>query len=720
MCDFTENEVYKKLNVESITSLLAEGGALSRLTENYEVRENQLELVKAITNCYNKSTIGVFEAGTGIGKSFAYLIPSIKWAVLNKKRIVISTATINLQNQLINKDIPMALKILGVSSEEVAVALVKGRNNYLCFRKLEEKLNETQFLQGKFDITDFNEEKKDLNILYEWSNKTKKGDREELKIKDELWREVSSDAESCLGTLCPFFSKCFVTKMKQAAESSLIVVANHHLIFADVKIKMDDEAVEKECDEEDKIPSVLPAFKYLVFDEAHSIKKTAINFFSSVISQKDIKRQLAILYLQTTKKRKKGVIVELSYVEKDVSLKEFETLQSVLLEAISLLEVYAFSFLLSSSAVSITDLDKEQLSELLERFKKLYQAIFAMIRYLSKITDTLNEERKDEKHKISLVTQKMISILEVINNFLKYKEIEDTVFWFEKKKTAIGEEEITFIQTPLNVASILKRYLFSRLEVAICVSATLQVGKSFGYYLNGIGLREEKFEINKDSFPSPFLYEENVLLSVPNDIPFPNEKTFQDAINKAILSLIEATNGKALVLFTSYSSLVDSSEYVKKKIKKNIEIYAQGEKTRIHLLEDFKNNINSCLFATMSFWEGIDVPGEALTHLILVKLPFTVPDHPVLLARAKALEKRGFNPFTCLNLPEAVILFKQGFGRLIRTTKDRGVVTVLDKRLITKPYGKMFLESIPKTAECFARFEKIIYTIKDFINESTD
>ena len=390
MSDFTEDESYKKLDVEKMASLLAEGGALSKLTENYEVREKQLELVKAISTCYNKSIIGVFEAGTGIGKSFAYLIPSIKWAYLNNKRIIVSTATINLQNQLIDKDIPLALKILGLSSDEVKVALVKGRNNYLCLKKLEEKLNESQFLQGKFDIKGFSEEKKDLNILYEWSNKTKTGDREEVKINDELWKETSSDAESCLGSLCPHFSKCFVTKMKQAAESSLIVVANHHLIFADVKIKMDDEASEKdETDEEQRTPSVLPAFKYLVFDEAHSIKKTAINFFSSSMSQKDIKRLLSTLYLQTTKRRKKGVIVELSYIVQEVNLKEFETLQTTLLEAINLLDVYAIPFLLSSSAVSITDLSSEQLNELLERFKKLNQAIFNMIRYLSKITDIL-------------------------------------------------------------------------------------------------------------------------------------------------------------------------------------------------------------------------------------------------------------------------------------------------------------------------------------------
>ena len=716
MSDFSEDDSYKKLDAENLASLLASGGAFSRLSEGYEIREKQLDLVRAITNCYNKGIIGVFEAGTGIGKSFAYLIPSIKWAHLNRQRIIISTATINLQNQLINKDIPLALRILGVTNEDVKVALVKGRGNYLCFRKLEEKLNETQFLQGNFDITGFSEEKKELNVLYEWSNKTKTGDREELKIKDELWREMASDAENCLGSLCPHFSKCFVTKMRQIAESSLIVVANHHIIFADIKIKMDDEALQKD-DEEQRNPSLLPAFKYLVFDEAHSIKKTAINFFSSLISQKDIKRQLAILYLQTTKKRKKGVIVELSYIVKDVSLKEFETLQNALLEATNLLETYAISFLLSSSAVSITDLVVEHKNELLERFKNLNQAIFNMIRYLSKIADALDEEKKDEKHKIHLVTQKMISILEVTNNFLKHEEIEDTVFWFEKKKNSNGDEEISFIQTPLNIASILKKYLFSRLESAICVSATLQVGKNFGYYLNGVGLREENFEINKGYFPSPFLYEENVLLAIPNDIPLPNEKSFQDVINKAILSLIEATNGRALILFTSYVSLIDSSEYVRKKIKSNIEIYVQGEKPRIKLLEDFKNDINACLFATMSFWEGIDVPGEALSHLILVKLPFTVPDHPVLLARAKALEKRGFNSFACLNLPEAVILFKQGFGRLIRTTKDWGVVTVLDKRLITKPYGKMFLDSIPKTKQCFESFEKIIYTIKDFIKK---
>ncbi|MGP1438214.1 MAG: ATP-dependent DNA helicase [Treponema sp.] len=712
MSDFTEDEIYKKLNVQNLVSLIAEGGALSKIKENYEVRENQLELVRAIATCYNKSTIGVFEAGTGIGKSFAYLIPSIEWAHINKKRVVISTATINLQNQLIDKDIPLAFKILGLPQEKVA--LVKGRNNYLCFRKLEEKLNETQFLQGKLEITGLSEEKKEIGVLYEWCNKTKTGDREEIHINDELWREVASDAETCLGTLCPHFTKCFVTKMKQNAEEALIVVANHHIVFADVKIKMDDEKrKEDEEEEEQKTRSVLPSFKYLVFDEAHSIKKTAINFFSDIICQKEIKRHLASLYLQTTKRRKKGVIVELSYVVKDVDLKKFEELQNILLEAANLIDAYTITFLISSNAISIEEINPE---ELLERFKKLYQAMFNMIRYLSKIIDVLEEEHKEEKHKISLALKKMVLILDVINNFLKYKEIEDTVFWCEKKKS-LTSEEINFIQTPLNVASILKAYLFSRLNAVICVSATLQVGKNFGYYLNGVGLREDCFEIVKNSFPSPFLYEENVLLSVPNDIPLPNEKTFQSAINKAILSLIKATNGRALVLFTSYSSLTEASEYVRENIKENIRIYTQGEKPRIHLLEDFKNDISACLFATMSFWEGIDVPGEALSHLILVKLPFTVPDHPVLLARSSALEKRGFNPFMCLSVPEAVILFKQGFGRLIRTAKDRGVVTVLDKRLITKPYGKIFLDSIPKAKECFASLDKIIYTIKNFISE---
>ncbi len=710
----------EQLNEKELSAFLSEGGSLSLLKESYEMREGQLALVKEICKCYNENIMGAFEAGTGIGKSFAYLLPSIKWAYTNKKRVVISTATINLQNQLIKKDIPIAFKMLDLSEKDLKVALVKGRNNYICLRKLEEKINSSQFLQKNFEIADLNNEKKEISILYNWANKTQNGDKEDLQetISDELWQEVSSETGTCMGSFCPHFLECFVTKMKQMAEEALIIVANHHVLFADIKIKIDDSEIQNEKDsEEQKKPSFfLPPFKYIVFDEAHSIKKTAINSFSNTISKKEIKKYLSLLYLKINMKKKVGIIVDLSYSIKEVNLKEFEKLHNLFLEDYLELENFTINISTLSPTLAITDIYEKQTNILLEKINKFYQSCFNIIRYVAKVIDVISEkeEFQEKKYTLSLILKKLIKILNIANSFLKNKEIDDTVFWWEKRKTG-SEEELYFIQTPLNVASILKTYLFSKLNSSISVSATLQVGKTFAYYLNGVGLHENSFSINQQYFPSPFSYEKNVLLTVVQDLPLPIESSFQTKINEAIVSLIEATNGRALVLFTSYSSLKEASTYAKKHIKGDILIYAQGDETKSILLNNFKTNISACLFATMSFWEGIDVPGEALTHLILVKLPFMVPNHPIINAQAKALEVRGFNSFMCLNIPEAVILFKQGFGRLIRSNKDRGIVTILDKRLITKQYGKFFLNSIPKSQNCFATLKKIIYTIKEFI-----
>jgi len=727
----------KLLDPDEMLTFLSPNGSLSQITDTYEMRGGQLELLRHICKCFNEELIGAFEAGTGIGKSFAYLIPAIMLAKIKKTRIILSTATINLQNQLLKKDIPLVFSILGIKEEDVRVALVKGRGNYLCLRKLEEKMSDEDFFQKKMDIADLEEDKKDLKILYEWSNKTPSGDREDLKekIKNETWSEVCAESDTCLGSLCPYIAKCFVAKMKNNAENALIVVSNHHIVFADVRLKMEEgeglaeddiKDDTKDDDENKRAPSILPPFTHIIFDEAHSIKNTAINFFSQNISKKELKRYLSLLYIETTRKKKRGIIVELSYVKKDVILKEYEHIQNVVLDVYQNLETFAFNILIgkasspiaSSNTSSIEELKKDEKEELIERFKKFYHALLELTKYLSKTLASIDEEElKEEKHMLHLVLRKMKNILTTTNNFLMHKTIEDDVFWFEKKKQYKEDDALIFTQTPLNVAIILKIHLFSKLTSAINLSATLQVGHRFSYFLNGVGLGFGALPIETNVFPSPFLYEEKVLLCIPKNIPLPQENDFQEELNSIILSLIEATEGRALVLFTSVASLKDASIYVKNKIHSNINIYTQGDGEKSFLLAKFKEDINSCLFATMSFWEGIDVPGEALTHLILTKLPFTIPNHPVTLARGKALERRGFNSFTYLQMPEALILFRQGFGRLIRNQKDKGVVTVLDKRILTKTYGKSFLNSIPKTQRCFANLGEIIYNIKEFIKE---
>lgn len=720
--------MYKILDPAKMLMFLSPNGSLSHIIDTYETREGQLELLTSICKCLNEELIGVFEAGTGIGKSFAYLIPAIVLAKLKNSRIILSTATINLQNQLLKKDIPLVFNILGIKEEDVKVALVKGRGNYLCLRKLEEKMSDEDFFQKIMDIGDVHEDKNELKILYEWVDKTSSGDREDLKekIRNETWSELCADSDTCLGSLCPYITKCFVAKMKNNAENALIVVSNHHIVFADVRLKMEegerafyegDDVKDATKEEESRhSPSILPSFTYIIFDEAHSIKNIAVNFFSHTISKKELKRCLSLLYTETNRKKKRGIIVELSYVKKDVILKEYEHIQTLALDVYQELEAFTFNLLIDNNAFSIGELKKEEKNELIERFKKFYHSLLTLTKYLSKVLNAIDEdELKEEKHKLGLVLRKIKDILSTANNFLIHKTIEDDVFWFEKKRQYKAEDVLVFTQTPLNVATILKTHLFSKLTSAINLSATLQVGHRFSYFLNGVGLGFGALPIETSVFPSPFSYEEKVLLCVPQNIPLPNENDFQTKLNSAILSLIEATDGRSLVLFTSNASLNDASGYVKNNIHSSINIYSQGDAEKSFLLAKFKEDIKSCLFATMSFWEGIDVPGDALTHLILTKLPFTVPNHPVTQARAKALERRGFNSFTCLQMPEAVILFRQGFGRLIRNQKDKGVVTVLDKRILTKAYGKTFLESIPKTQRCFANLNEIIYTISDFI-----
>ncbi len=759
-----------ELDAKKLTSLLSPSGSLSKIVPSYEVREGQVQLLSSICKCIKSDLIGVFEAGTGIGKSFAYLIPCIEDAMQHGKRFVISTATINLQNQLINKDIPIVCNLLGIQQKDIKLALVKGRGNYICLRKLEDKIAETQFLQKDLGLVNLNEEKKELASLYEWANKSERGDREDLqeKVRDELWGEVASDGETCLGSLCPHISSCFVAKMRANAENALIIITNHHVLFADIKVKMDDATssdssfkntqIEKTIDSKDeeqqnkRMPSVLPSFQHVVFDEAHSLKKIALSFFSDNISKKELKKYLALLYMQTARKKKSGIMVDLSYSMQELNIKEFEILHDRVLETYERLDVFALHLLITTTgvtstnkagyetdrintnifanrtsshsfsssiplAIAITDIDDANRSEILILFDNFYKALYALVKDITRILGVLEEKEdlKEEKHKLGLLNRKMNSILNCVASFLNWKNQEDVVFWMEKRGKLDGDEVI-FMRTPLNVASILKTQLFSKMKSAISVSATLKVGKTFGYFLNGIGLREENFQnIEKGYFESPFLYEDNVLLSVPSDLPAPTHPSFQDSINKAILALIKATEGRALVLFTSNQALKIAKEYVKDKIGDDIAIYAQGDDERFKLLQLFKNDIKSSLFATMSFWEGIDVPGEALSNLILAKLPFTVPNHPVAVARARSLEKRGFNPFLCQQVPEAAILFKQGFGRLIRSQQDRGVVTVLDNRLITKPYGKLFLDSIPKTKKCFATMDKIVKKIKEFM-----
>ncbi len=380
------------------------------------------------------------------------------------------------------------------------------------------------------------------------------------------------------------------------------------------------------------------------------------------------------------------------------------------------MEAAALQFCAKTAQLSFTQALPQNTQKLLKSMHGFYTALQKTLGKLSKLITNTDADPSTEEavREGSTASQRLQGIFETAEAFLQWTECTDFVFWVEI--SGFGDKAVPYFhQTPIDMAPILRKAVFNPFETVVCTSATLKIGKSFSYWLARIGLlHETENRLNTGSFESPFPYHSNVLLNVPTDVPLPDDPAFQGFINAAITQLIELTGGKTLVLFTSYESLKQACSYARQHLPE-LEILQQGEADRSKLLQRFKDNVESCLFATASFWAGIDVPGEALTHVILVKLPFAVPSDPIFRSRADIIEQRGGNSFMQLSVPYAVVQFRQGFGRLMRSHSDTGMVTVLDKRLLVKRYGKIFTDSIPRTKQCFAPLSEILYTAETFL-----
>ncbi len=701
---FTDTELLP-LDPDKTAGFLDENGTFASFFKNYEPRIPQLKLTKAISNCFNENAVGVFEAGTGVGKSLAYLLPAMIWAKQNKQRVVISTGTINLQQQLIEKDVPTAKKILGENFTNLKSILVKGRHNFLCLRRLSQSLQENDL---------FSSGTEELEKIKEWAMEAKEGSRSELEFlpSDSVWSLVCSESDNCLANKCPYFTGCFVMKMKREAESSSILIANHHILFADLAVRADGFGYTG--------TAVLPAFENLIIDEAHTIEEAAGSFFSEDLSRFNLHKQINILY-RSRRGKQTGLLNTIAAVSNEAKLfTEIINLLEQTAVSFNLLEEKAANILQSSIAKSLMQITSDEVAELLNSIEVFYKNICTLNIKLEAIISNIDEEKKDEDLDTAcrdafVILRRLKSMAALMEHFLNRQNFPNEVFWFEKIKLSQGEA-IRFIQTPLVLAPIMRRSVFMPMSSVICVSATLKIGDSFDFWLGRNGLKDfHDKKVFTDYFQSPFPYESNVVFNIPADMPMPDEAEFQENINKKVLSLLEITQGKTLVLFTSYESLKKTCEYVRMNITDNICILQQGEDDRMRLLNKFKEDISSCLFATTSFWAGVDVPGESLSHVILVKLPFSVPTEPIFHARSALIEKSGGNSFMQLSVPEAVVQFRQGFGRLMRSNTDRGIVTVLDKRILVKRYGEIFIKSIPKTIQCFAPTKDILNKIEDFL-----
>lgn len=694
------------LDADTICAALEAGGSIARRLEAYESRPSQLDLMRLIIRGFNEDSMVAAEAGTGVGKSFAYLLPAMRYALENDERIVISTATINLQQQLYDKDIPL---VNGALNKKLKAVLIKGRGNYLCRRRLTDALRETEL----FDDAE------DLDRIAAWGETTASGSRSDLSFlpAESLWSRVCSEADLCMGMRCPERERCFVLALRKEAADARILVVNHHLLFADLAARADGAGYDSTV--------VLPPYTRVIMDEAHTMETAATSFFSKDFSRLGVYRQLGRLYRRRRAVRQ-GLLVRLAALSRqEDKLDDGAEAVQFVRDAADTLNESALGFCRTEGSFRLTPAEGNSITtSLIPELSDLRKKIAALAGIIRDMLETVPEDSADDPTvwEVKSITRRLEAIGSVCASFIEYRERPAEVMWMERHAgrgggaAAAGSDWVSFTATPIDVAPSLKEALFEPNKTVICVSATLTVNDSFAYWESRCGLKLAGREVLSGQFPSPFPYARAVLLAVPADAPLPEQGSYRAFVDMAAAKLAETAGGSALILFTSYESLRSAFAAAAPLLEEQgIRCLKQGDDDRGRLLKTFLDDQSSVLFATHSFWEGVDAPGDTLRLVVLCRLPFRTPNEPVFQARCEALEGKGGSSFMELSLPEAVMKFKQGFGRLMRRSSDHGVVAVLDGRLLHKRYGQFFLTSIPKTKTSFAEFGTLLKEMERFL-----
>ncbi|MDO8988664.1 MAG: ATP-dependent DNA helicase [Sideroxyarcus sp.] len=619
-----------------VERFFSEQSPLATEVASFRPRAQQRDMAIAVAEAIRDNAILVAEAGTGTGKTFAYLVP----ALLAGGKVVVSTGTKNLQDQLFQKDLPMVRDAL---KAPVSVALLKGRSNYVCHYHLE--------LAQSNGLFKTREDVKHLARIVNYAKVTQSGDKSGLADVPEnapIWMHVTSTRDNCLGQECPQHGECFVLKARKEAMEADVVVVNHHLFFADVMLR--DEGVAE----------LLPACNTVIFDEAHQLPETASLFFGESVSTSQL----------------------------------FDLAQDARIEALTGAKDFA------ALPVACDELEKagrdlrlafkkegRMAAEATENFKDFAPALKTLGEKLAKLTGLL-EKQAERSEGLENCWQRARELVEQLKHW-QDGDVPETVRWLE-----IFHHSLQLNTTPLSIADIFKKQISGHPRAWIFTSATLAVKQNFSHYQNEMGLTEARTAC----WDSPFNYQEQALLYVPQNLPEPNTDGYTEAVVQAALPLIEASRGRAFLLFTSLRAMQRAYEILQAEFdRKNLKypLLIQGEGSRNELLTRFREHGNAVLLGSQSFWEGVDVRGEALSLVIIDKLPFAPPDDPVLAARIAELNRQGRNAFMEFQLPRAIINLKQGAGRLIRDEKDRGVLMICDPRLISKHYGKRIWQSLP-------------------------
>ena len=633
-----------------LEDIFAEGGLIARSHPTYEPRRGQVTMARAVDDALCRNHILVAQAGTGLGKTFAYLVPAVLFALRENKRVVVSTRTIGLQEQIYKKDIPFLQAALGPDHSFVAV-LAKGRSNFLCRRKMD---NLRSFDRGLLT------EKRQVDELREiqravLEKKLKVGDREELSFQPsaELWPLVSGDGDACLRRMCPYVDMCYYYTSRRAQAKANVIVVNHALFFADIAVRKEPNFSPEQA--------VLEDYAAVVFDEAHHLEDVATDFFSVRVSMPRIRLATGAV---TTSIRPGGM---LSSPHLSARIPAFESAaMRVLNEA-----AHLFSTLGTPRRLYAHDCVENTVQKPLEDF----------IVAVAELRGGDNSEEQDAY--IALLMERLARINLDLTFVLSRQGGEDKfAYWIES-----NQPDIAVVAAPVSLQEDLREHVFLRIQSVIMASATLS-----SRLLRRIGV--DKCHMLK--IDSPFDYANHALLYLPHNAMEPSESMLYDEyVASKVREIVAVTKGRALLLFTSFRSMNNVYALLDDLKTQGFTLLKQGEEARGATMHKFKTGRMTVLFAVASYWEGIDVPGEALSCVIVVKLPFAVPTEPIVQARCEALERQGESPFYAYSLPQAVLRLKQGFGRLIRTTADKGVVAVLDDRLQKKSYGKAFLKELP-------------------------
>lgn len=633
--------------------LLDAGGPFESVLPGFAPRQEQLQLAAAIEKTITTGGTLVAEAGTGIGKTLAYLVPVLK----GSERTIISTGTKTLQDQLYFRDLPLVKKVLGST---LKTALLKGRANYLCLYRMEQARKDGR-LPSRESITE-------LEAIRQWAPASLDGDLSVSSViaeDSELWSMVTSTADNCLGSDCPDFEACFVARARREAQDADVVVVNHHLLFADMAIKHSG------------FGEVLPGASVFIVDEAHQAPETASQFFSSSLSTRQISDLCRDVLAEAAETSGGMAAVRDEVAHCRQVIKEFQLACHDNLE-----DRGTWDDMLSRSgvvdALQSLDLAVSGLKPVVEPLQGASRGMDACVQRLAEI-------------------QAHFDHLD--------KPVPDTeVRWFERRG-----QGVSIHTTPLDISSLFSSFCEQIDAAWVFTSATLSVNGGFDHFVRQLGLQDAE-TLNLDS---PFDYSNNALLWLPGDLPEPRERSFVPELLKQVLPVLKASKGRAFMLFTSHRALRQAAELLTGMI--DHPLFVQGEMPRSMLLEAFRESGEGILLGSASFWGGVDVMGEALSLVIIDKLPFAPPNDPVMVARSNQLRQHGGNPFMELFLPQAVIALKQGAGRLIRDVNDRGVLVICDRRLTTKGYGSVFLESLPPMQQTPERDRVVEF----FENEST-